>query len=829
MSDKGTHTIELLGLVADHQRNIRPGFEYDKYFPKANNETIMLKRDGTVRNTVKFMDDIVRKTLGDTAKIAQLLKGKTLDQTCKNVWDFIYNYIQYKLDDDGVEQLRRPSRSWMNRNTGVDCDCMSIFTSSILTNLGISHKFRVTKYHAGWQHVYVVVPLPTDQKKYYVIDCVLNQFNYEKPYTDNFDYTMTTTTLSGIPITMLGSLEKNTIDLHDEIQAVINGTHLKCLSNADDSLLGDVETYAKPAYDALLQHITATRDVIRKNPDSVLVVGGAKAYLKMLDYAIAKWNTPGRNEALELLAKEEDRWNKQVENISGVDDVSIDDEQELRGFDGELLGKLKIGGAGKKFFNNIKESVKAVDKFNKDVVKKVGGKAGEKLVAKTEEMQAKATEAAKKVAVQVKQAATKVGEAIKKFVVLSNPLTLLMRAGVLMAMKVNLFGMAERLYPALLSKEEAAKKNVPEALWLRSKNGLDKVSKVFEAIGGKRSKLEKYIKNGLAGKKKTLAGLGAADPYSAAAAIIAAAATLVTAASKMKEAGVNKRDYDQLKRQEAAKQAPKRRTSNYSTAGFGEAEDASAEVVEPNTSEADVPESEQFDLDSSGNIDESKKGIAKFIEAIKKWFSKNKKAADEADASAVISEEQADVPNVGDNVYENPTVAENAAKSDTTEYVALVEAEKAVKAAISSGASETEALEVASRAYKAAGGAYVPMAASSVAELSAKAEASRIKAEISKAAYEKIKNQGDGFFTKIGAFAKKNPVATALIGATVVAGIALAVSPKARAFVGIGKAKPKLKSPAALNGVEVYRKGKKIKKVKRVLPKNSKVKRIVLK
>lgn len=40
----------------------------------------------------------------------------------------------------GGEHLRRPARSWQERSAGVDCDCMSIFASSVLTNLKLELK-----------------------------------------------------------------------------------------------------------------------------------------------------------------------------------------------------------------------------------------------------------------------------------------------------------------------------------------------------------------------------------------------------------------------------------------------------------------------------------------------------------------------------------------------------------------------------------------------------------------------------------------------------------------------------------------------------------------
>lgn len=586
--------IALLGLVADHRREIKPGYQYDKYFPKALGTETMLTRDGTVQDTILAMDKMVNDTLSDTAKIAPLLQGKTLAETCENVWNFIYNHVQYKLDRDGVEELRRPRRTWsMDRTTGVDCDCMSLFAGSILTNLGISFKFRVTKYTGGWQHVYVIVHLPADSRKYFVIDCVLNNFNEEKPYTGKFDHTMKTTTLSGIPIAMLGSVGDATVEYSGELEAILNGSHFE---TDEDSLegLGSEEDIEKNLLDKFKKHLVASRDYIAKNPDGLTVVGGAKTNLEMIDYAIDNWDTPKRDEALEILANEEDRWNDETAPINGVDDTTSEDEDILY-IDGlGEIGRFKIKRPGKKLFAAIKQGVKSV----KTVAKKVAE------VAKTN---------IKKAASFVKEAAKKVG----KFLVKYNPLTLLMRAGVLAAMRVNLFGMAGRLLPGLLTQSEAAAKGVPVDLWNKSKAGFEKVAQVFEKIGGNRAKLAKHIKEGRASKKKNLAGLGV-DPGTASA-IIASATTLLTAASKMKQAGVSESQY---------KAAAGKKTRPVTAGrGMGEAEDTS------------VPETETFDTDSAGNIVEGTTGLAKFIAAIKKFFSKNPQA--DTDISAITASEQA--------------------------------------------------------------------------------------------------------------------------------------------------------------------------------------------
>jgi hypothetical protein len=169
--------------VTSGYRSIKDGSRFNPYFPPPDERDRVIINDGEVTDTVELMEKVVWKYLDDTKRIAPLLRRSTTEATCRAIWEFVYSYIQYKLDKRGLEQLRRPARSWAERNTGVDCDCMSIFVSSILTNLQIPHKFRITMYSGdSWQHVYVIVPLG-DENNYCVIDGVVSAFNYEKKYT----------------------------------------------------------------------------------------------------------------------------------------------------------------------------------------------------------------------------------------------------------------------------------------------------------------------------------------------------------------------------------------------------------------------------------------------------------------------------------------------------------------------------------------------------------------------------------------------------------------------------------------------------------------------
>src|SRR5688572_2512496 len=115
------------------KRKVRSGKEYDSMFPRPNGKNILIKKEANVRDTVTFIQEAVPKTTQDTARIAPLLKGKTLKETCRNVWEFVYDHIPYKRDRPGIEEVRRPARAWHDRNhpdengeVGVDCDCYTV-------------------------------------------------------------------------------------------------------------------------------------------------------------------------------------------------------------------------------------------------------------------------------------------------------------------------------------------------------------------------------------------------------------------------------------------------------------------------------------------------------------------------------------------------------------------------------------------------------------------------------------------------------------------------------------------------------------------------------
>lgn len=211
---------------------VRPGYEFDHYFPRAKMITITKKQGATVADTLKLIPAVIRETAFHTRRFAhEVIKADTLEQTCRNIWEFVYNHIAYKKDEDGKEQVRSPARAWHDRHNidpdtgepmGVDCDCMTLFICSVLYNLEIKNVFfRITKYKKSyWEHIYPIVKLPNG--KQITIDCVLHQFNQEEPYTEKQDTPMDLEYLNGVTDSTINKLSDapDLMGLMDEKEAL---------------------------------------------------------------------------------------------------------------------------------------------------------------------------------------------------------------------------------------------------------------------------------------------------------------------------------------------------------------------------------------------------------------------------------------------------------------------------------------------------------------------------------------------------------------------------------------------------------------------------------
>ncbi len=205
-------------MQAQAKRHIRSGAQFSHLIPqRISKDTVVIgSGKAQLQDTLNLMKKIIQETKEDTATLAIHLKGHTVKETCKNIWQFVYGHIQYTMDKTGIEQVRRPSRTWADRNSGVDCDCYTVFISSILFNLGIPFKMRITKYGGKkhFQHVYPIVPTPGG---HITMDCVTDKFNHEVPYSEKKDIGINDT-IDTQDITGLSGVDTADISLDGIIQ-----------------------------------------------------------------------------------------------------------------------------------------------------------------------------------------------------------------------------------------------------------------------------------------------------------------------------------------------------------------------------------------------------------------------------------------------------------------------------------------------------------------------------------------------------------------------------------------------------------------------------------
>lgn len=150
------------------------------YKSKADNKDI---RDLLVK--------LVPKAKRQMVTFSQQFKGRTQQETCKKIFDYLKSNFTYVAD--GNEQIIKLPSALLRKRVG-DCKSYSLFTASILENLKIPYKFVYTSYSSNPipQHVYVVT------ENGCIIDAVYGIFNEEKKPTYKYIQDMNVRYMAGI-------------------------------------------------------------------------------------------------------------------------------------------------------------------------------------------------------------------------------------------------------------------------------------------------------------------------------------------------------------------------------------------------------------------------------------------------------------------------------------------------------------------------------------------------------------------------------------------------------------------------------------------------------
>lgn len=489
-----------LGYTASKKRTLLEGRQYDALFPRPKLTDPRTEPISTL-GAVALAKQIVLQTLADSVKVAKLqFVSGDLNKTCNNIWNFFYKHYQYKLDEPGVEQLRRPARAWHDRKEGIDCDCFSISVSSMLTNLGIRHYFRVVKMYGNdyYQHIYVVVPKNSksdmsQRSDYYVIDPVVDSYDFEpRGVTFKTDIPM-------MPVQFLNGV--------DNSNNASTQPFLREFNTLGDGVSGtDNEQLYGEFLGRLKRHLINTRNEIQAHPRKVSKIYRPEAVVAAINGLLGMWDNEAKREA-------------ELERLSGIDETLL--QPHLQGL-GDLLGddETLFG-----LINTDHEQMEGLGATKKKAARKsVTGKTtptkkagpitsvkNAKKVAKVVTGKVKANKPeTKKVQDASKGKAKQVLKKVGRAVVKNNPVTLSMRAGFLAAMKTNFARLASRAYWAYFTQAEAAKYGVSANYYARAKQLQQALEKTFVGkLKGQSSALQKAIVTGLAAKtSKRLAQKG---------------------------------------------------------------------------------------------------------------------------------------------------------------------------------------------------------------------------------------------------------------------------------------------------------------------------------
>jgi hypothetical protein len=176
------------------------------------------------------------------------------------------------------------------------------------------------------------------------------------------------------------------------------------------------------------------------------------------------------------------------------------DAAEKKAKDAEAAYAKIQSSSDKKAVKNAKKAAEKARKEANNALKKADKAYSN--IAKTEKSEAnwtKARASLKKIGEKIVTVFKKIWKVIVRF----NPICLLMRGGLLLALRLNMFKFAAKLYPGSLSESDAMKLGFTKDQYQKMKQGYEKSLSFYTKVGGKKETFDKVL---VKGAKKTWGG-----------------------------------------------------------------------------------------------------------------------------------------------------------------------------------------------------------------------------------------------------------------------------------------------------------------------------------
>lgn len=429
------------------------------------------------------------------APLAEHLKADTPRQSAFNVWYWLQENVRYNYDAPGKEEIRSPARTWADRQSGVDCDCLAVFTYCLLLSMGYNPKFEIVAFDGKpncWAHIYVNL-------NGMAVDRVMRIFD-ERPAL------IAKTKMLEVPVYSLEGLS----GLENE------------LSGLESLVLQKINNGTATASDCCCWRKANALRRLTNNPVEQKTFSMFMPYIYDVDMMTGDIIFLRQYSAMAALMRWADEQLMQLAAKYGS--LPLVGSEEYNSELGSIWGTIKSWG--KSIGNAIVAPVKAVYQITKSATKATVNavKASANLIAAGAQAVTghsdKAKELMQKVLSQTKAAVitplkdavditkdqvkdtiiepTKTSiELVKVVLVKLNPITVLMRNAWRALIAINFVGMASRIGVGMLSESEAAKYDVVGDEYATAKKAYDRSRKFFTAMGGDGAKFDSTVKKAM--------------------------------------------------------------------------------------------------------------------------------------------------------------------------------------------------------------------------------------------------------------------------------------------------------------------------------------------
>lgn len=165
-------------------------FILSKLSPYTNNKSVLVQNQ-TVGDIKKGLLQWHKKYQSEYDKIAPFFKGASIEESARNVYDFLKHYVNYNIESENEQTLRSPSAIIApGKTVGADCKNYSLFTAGILDSISrnTDQKIPLALRFASYdifssvpKHVFAVINPGTKHEIW--VDPVLSYFDEKKQPT----------------------------------------------------------------------------------------------------------------------------------------------------------------------------------------------------------------------------------------------------------------------------------------------------------------------------------------------------------------------------------------------------------------------------------------------------------------------------------------------------------------------------------------------------------------------------------------------------------------------------------------------------------------------